>query len=213
MSGEPAALGHAWRQALGLAWEGFCAGTTPVGAVVVAADGAVVAAGRGRRYDATSPDGQLAGSHIAHAEVNALAQLGSDRHWTDHLLLTTLEPCAMCHGAALQASVGGLRYAAPDPYGGTAHVRFDTPQSTMRSLRIDGPLAGVPGAFAALLHVVWLMERAGAEHVVAVHDRAMPALTRYARSVRPRLVAAAAAGDQAAAEALAIAAPREELGS
>jgi hypothetical protein len=31
-------------------------------------DGSVVAAGRGRRYELTGPQGQLAGTHIAHAE-------------------------------------------------------------------------------------------------------------------------------------------------
>jgi NAD(P)-dependent dehydrogenase (short-subunit alcohol dehydrogenase family) len=31
---------------------------------------------------------QLAGSHIAHGEINALAQLTADRHYEDHALLT-----------------------------------------------------------------------------------------------------------------------------
>jgi tRNA(adenine34) deaminase len=207
----PLSVQRAWQQALDLAWEAFRAGTTPVGAVVVGADGSVVAAGRGRRYEATAPGGQLANSHIAHAEVNALAQLRSDRHWTDHLLLTTLEPCAMCHGAAVQATVGGIWYAAPDPYAGTGDLRLRTPQSSRRPLRIDGPLLGVHGAFATLLHLVWLIERRGAGHVVAVHERAMPVLSEYARSVRRRLVEAAGAADQVAAEALAAAAPQSEL--
>jgi tRNA(adenine34) deaminase len=97
-----------WERALELAWEAFCANTTPVGAVVVSAAGDIVAEGRGRRYEPAGPPGQLAGSQIAHAEINALAQLTSDRHYEDHALLTTLEPCGMCHGAAVQASVGSL---------------------------------------------------------------------------------------------------------
>jgi tRNA(Arg) A34 adenosine deaminase TadA len=155
-------VGTAWENALDLAWEGFRAGTTPVGAVVVAPDGAVVTAGRGRRYEATAPAGQLADSHIAHAEINALARLGSERHWTDHRLLTTLEPCAMCHGAAVEATIGGIWFAAPDPCAGTAGMQIDTPQSVRRPLRIDGPILGVPGVVSVLLHLVWLIERAGA---------------------------------------------------
>jgi tRNA(Arg) A34 adenosine deaminase TadA len=99
-------LDHAWDRALDLAWDAFCAGTTPVGAVVIDAAGAIVAEGRGRRYEPAAPPGQLAGTHVAHAELNALAQLGADRHYEDHALLTTLEPCGMCHGAAIQASIG-----------------------------------------------------------------------------------------------------------
>ncbi len=66
-----------WERALELAWQAFCAGTTPVGAVVLNAEGIVVAEARGRRYETAAPPGQLAGSHVAHAEVNALAQLGA----------------------------------------------------------------------------------------------------------------------------------------
>ena len=115
---------HAWERTLDLAWDAFCAGTTPVGAVVIDAAGAIVAEGRGRRYEPAAPPGQLAGTHVAHAELNALAQLGADRHYEDHALLTTLEPCGMCHGAAVQATVGSLAYAGSDPYGGTGDLVF-----------------------------------------------------------------------------------------
>ena len=113
-----------WERALELAWDAFCGHTTPVGAVVVDASGAIVAEGRGRRYEKTGPPGQLASSHVAHAELNALAQLSADRHYPDYRLLTTLEPCAMCHGAAVQASIGSLAYAGSDPYGGTGGLVF-----------------------------------------------------------------------------------------
>jgi tRNA(adenine34) deaminase len=70
----------AWRQAFELAWESFVAGSPPVGAVVVAPDGSVVARGRSRRSESMAPHNQLAGSRLAHAEVNALAQLSPDQH-------------------------------------------------------------------------------------------------------------------------------------
>jgi tRNA(Arg) A34 adenosine deaminase TadA len=195
--------GNAWQQALRLAWDAFRAGTTPVGAVVVSPAGVVVAAGRGRRYERSGPAGQLANSHVAHAEVNALAQLGADRHWEDHQLLTTLEPCGMCHGAAVQATVGTIIFAAPDPYAGTSTLRFDTPQSRRRRFIVSGPLSDARGAFATLLHLVWLIERGGVDHhTVAAHQAAMPAFTEYARSVHRDLVATAAADDYTAAVAL-----------
>jgi len=60
------ALSEGWALALRLAWESCRARTTPVGAVVDDT-GAVLAAGRGRRYEVRAPAGQLAGTHIAHA--------------------------------------------------------------------------------------------------------------------------------------------------
>lgn len=201
----------AWTVAMNLAWEGFGAGTTPVGAVVVGPDASIVAVGRGRRYEATAPDRQLAGSQIAHGEVNALAQLGTERHWEDHVLLTTLEPCGMCHGAAVQATVGQLHYAAPDPYGGTAAVRFGTPQSHRRPLIVRGPLGDQRGAFATLLHIVWLMQRPSASHVVDLHDSLLPSITSFARHVAKDLQRAAAMADYDAALQIASDAPVAEL--
>lgn len=67
-------LDAAWHRALTLAWASFLNGTTPVGAVVIGPDGTMAAEGRGRRYEQLDGTGyQLANSHIAHAEINALA--------------------------------------------------------------------------------------------------------------------------------------------
>lgn len=92
-------------RAAALAWDSFLAGTTPVGAVVVDAAGVVVTEGRGRRYDAPTSGPQLSYCHVAHAELNAVALLPQDRHYEDRTLVTTLEPCCMCLGAALQATI------------------------------------------------------------------------------------------------------------
>lgn len=66
---------EAWLVALDLAWESMLAGTTPVGSVVIDGSGGIVATGRGRRYVQGSVAGELSYSHLAHAELNALAQL------------------------------------------------------------------------------------------------------------------------------------------
>ena len=189
-----AALDAAWARALELAWEAFRGRTTPVGAVVVDPAGAIVAEGRGRRYEKAGPPRQLAGSHVAHAEVNALAQLGADRHYEDYTLLTTLEPCGMCHGAAVQATVGALAYAGADPYGGTAALRFGTPQARRRPLRVTGPLPDERGRLAELLHIVWLLQYPSGPHVLAAQQAALPAQTTLAaRPATLRLFTEAAA--------------------
>ena len=73
----------------------------------------------------------------------------------------------MCHGAAVQASVGSLAYAGADPYAGTGHLDFGIPQTRNRPLRVTGPLPDERGRLAELLHIVFLLQRPAAPHVLA----------------------------------------------
>ncbi|QUJ77024.1 tRNA adenosine(34) deaminase TadA [Sulfitobacter albidus] len=88
-------------------------GEVPVGAVVVGADGTVLAeAGNRTRMD---------NDPTAHAEILALraaaAALGQER-LTGASLYVTLEPCAMCAGAIAAARIARLYYGASDPKSG-----------------------------------------------------------------------------------------------
>ncbi|MGR3436528.1 MAG: deaminase [Shimia sp.] len=104
-------------RALALAAQAAAAGEVPVGAVVVAPDGRVVAEAANAmraRHDPT-----------AHAEIAAIraacAALGQGR-LAGHDLWVTLEPCAMCAGAIAAARIARLYYAASDPKsGGVEH--------------------------------------------------------------------------------------------
>ena len=88
-------------------------GEVPVGAVIVNADGEVLAAAGNRTLELRDP--------TAHAEVLALraaaAKLGSER-LIDCDLYVTLEPCAMCAGAISFARIRRLYFGASDPKGG-----------------------------------------------------------------------------------------------
>ena len=202
---------RAWRVALEQAWASYVSGTTPVGAVVVDGTDAVVAAGRGRRLDADGPSGQLWHTRIAHAEVNALAQLAPSRDVAGHVLLTTLEPCAMCHGAIIQSRLERYAFAGPDPYAGTAGAAMATPQGSRRALLVEGPLADARGAFSVMLHVAWLLGPPAIGHVVAEHDAALPALTEFTRGRLASLRALAESGRFEDAFDLAHDAPLGEL--
>lgn len=92
-------------------------GEVPVGAVVVAPGGRVVAAAGNRTRELRDP--------TAHAEILALraacAAAGSER-LPGHDLYVTLEPCPMCAAAISFARVARLYYGAEDPKsGGVAH--------------------------------------------------------------------------------------------
>lgn len=92
-------------------------GEVPVGAVVVAPGGEIVARAGNRTRELADP--------TAHAEILALraacAAAGSER-LPGHDLYVTLEPCPMCAAAIGQARIARLYYGASDPKsGGVAH--------------------------------------------------------------------------------------------
>jgi tRNA(Arg) A34 adenosine deaminase TadA len=105
-------------------------GEVPVGAVIVAPDGQVIAAAGNRTRELRDPS--------AHAEMLAIraacADIGSER-LEKHDLYVTLEPCAMCAGAIAAARIARVYFGAEDPKsGGTLHGAkvFDHPQAHHR---------------------------------------------------------------------------------
>jgi tRNA(Arg) A34 adenosine deaminase TadA len=88
-------------------------GEVPVGAVLVCADGQILAADGNRIRELADP--------TAHAEIQviraACRALGSER-LPDADLYVTLEPCPMCAGAIALARVRRLYFGAGDPKGG-----------------------------------------------------------------------------------------------
>jgi len=167
-------LDEAWETALGLAWDAMVADTTPVGCVVLDAQGQVVTRGRGRRYVRDPAPGQLSYSHLAHAELNAFAQLSPTQRYEDHVVLTTLEPCLLCVGAAVMATVGRVEYAGADPYGGAAHLQIENAHTARLMPPIIGPSAGTLGVIGALLHYAFYAERNPNGVVVTAYREAMP---------------------------------------
>ncbi|THD81557.1 nucleoside deaminase [Aliigemmobacter aestuarii] len=100
-------------QALDEARAAGARGEVPVGAVIVAPDGRVVARAGNRTRELADP--------TAHAEVLAIraacAAAGSER-LPGHDLYVTLEPCPMCAAAISFARIARLYYGAADPKSG-----------------------------------------------------------------------------------------------
>lgn len=150
-------LDEPWRAALELAWEAFLAGTIPVGAAVAGPDGTVVSRGRNRIFD--EPGVGLAGSRLAHAEVDALSQLPARDRFRDHVLYSTLEPCLLCVAATLHSTVGRIEYAAADPFGGGCSGAIDTAHWRRSAPELAAPLGGWPGRLSAALQGAFWLSR------------------------------------------------------
>jgi tRNA(adenine34) deaminase len=90
----------------------------PVGAVVIHR-GDVIAARHNER--------ELTHDPVAHAEILAMrdaAQVLGQWRLDECTLYVTLEPCAMCAGAAVNARLGRLVYGAHDPKAGAVTSHF-----------------------------------------------------------------------------------------
>lgn len=116
--------------ALALAREAAASGEVPVGAVVVR-DGRIIGSGRNQPIGSYDPS--------AHAEIGALrdaaANVGNYR-LPGATLYATLEPCAMCAGAVVQARIARLVFAASDPRAGAVGSVFSIPDDPRLNHRV-----------------------------------------------------------------------------
>ena len=127
------------RQALRAAAEAESSGDVPIGAVLLDDSGRLVTVDRNRREELSDP--------TAHAEIlvmSARARELGDWRLTGHTLVVTLEPCAMCAGAAVLARLDRIVYGAADLKAGAAWSLYNIPQDRRLNHRvelIDGVLA------------------------------------------------------------------------
>lgn len=141
------------RRALTLAREAADSGEAPVGCVVVAG-GEIVGEARNSPIEYLDP--------TAHAEILALREaalaIGNYR-LTDADIYCTLEPCAMCAGALVNARVRRLVFGARDLRFGGVRSKFQIADSPLLNHRVE-IVEGVLGAEATeLLQKFFLARR------------------------------------------------------
>ena len=114
------------------------AGEVPIGAALVVA-GSVISRAGNRTIRDCDP--------TAHAEIVAMragARAISNYRLVGAELYVTIEPCAMCAGALVQARIARLVYGADDPKGGAVRSCFsllDHPALNHRLDVVSGVLA------------------------------------------------------------------------
>jgi len=98
----------------------LASGDVPVGAVMLNKDGAIISMGNNQR--------ELLKDPLAHAEIVAIKSasrsIGSWR-LEECTLVVTLEPCAMCAGAIMQARIPRVVFGAWDEKAGAAGSMWD----------------------------------------------------------------------------------------
>jgi len=107
-------------QAVAEAEAGLKEGEVPVGAVLVDANGRILARAHNRPIALNDP--------TAHAEILALRKAGAalgNYRLNDCVLVVTIEPCVMCMGAAIHARIARLVFGTFDPKTGAAGSLYD----------------------------------------------------------------------------------------
>ena len=117
--------------ALRAAIEAETRGEVPIGAIVVTGDRILAVAGNRTRTDCDP---------TAHAEILALREaaraIGNYR-LTEATVYSTIEPCAMCAGALVQARVARLVYGARDERFGAVESKFRLCDSSSLNHRME----------------------------------------------------------------------------
>jgi len=124
-------------------------GDVPIGAVLLDSQGKLIVAGGNRREQDHDPS--------AHAEIVVLRAAGQKlKKWRfpDATLIVTLEPCAMCAGAILQARVKRLVYGADDPKAGAVRTVANLPDSPLSFHHLE-VVAGIRESACRILLQDW----------------------------------------------------------
>jgi tRNA(adenine34) deaminase len=124
---------HFMQEALSEAEKAMKAGEVPVGAVLVEGE-KVIARGHNKPLSSDDP--------TAHAEIVAIREACQEKRnyrLTGCVLYVTLEPCAMCLGAAVHARLQRVVFGALDPKAGAAESVMLFPFAKMNhSIEIKG---------------------------------------------------------------------------
>jgi tRNA(adenine34) deaminase len=129
---------HFMQLALAEARASADAGEVPIGAVLIQ-NGTVLARAGNRTIRDNDP--------TAHAEIVVIretARLLGNYRLSDTTLYVTLEPCAMCAGAIIQARIPRVVYAADDPKGGAFRSCFEI----LTSAKLNHRVEVIPGLLA-----------------------------------------------------------------
>ena len=120
------------RLALGQAAKARDADEVPVGACIINEDGELLASASNRTISDSDP--------TAHAEIVVLrmaAELIGNYRLNGTTVYTTIEPCAMCAGALVNARVKRLIYGADDERFGALRTHFGIGVTDILNHRIE----------------------------------------------------------------------------
>ncbi len=101
------------KEAFKEAKKGLEEGGVPIGAVLVR-DDKIIGRGRNKRVQEGDP--------VAHAEIDCLRNAGRMRSYKGAILYSTLMPCYLCAGAAIEFKIGKVVVAESENFKGARNL-------------------------------------------------------------------------------------------
>lgn len=132
------------RIAIDEARRGLAEGGIPIGSVLVRGD-RVLGAGRNKRVQESDP--------VLHAEIDCLRNAGRVGYYGDTTLYSTLMPCYLCAGAAVQFGVKRVVVGESETFGG-ARAFMESHGIQVVDLDLD-ECKGLMRAFIAAHPALW----------------------------------------------------------
>ena len=152
---------HWMRQAIAAARAAEVCGEIPIGTCIVSGDTMLAVAGNRTRTDIDP---------TAHAEMVALREVArkiGNYRLPDVVVYSTIEPCAMCAGALIQARVRRLVYGASDERAGAVESRFRMCDTDFLNHRIAVTPGVLEGDCRELMQQFFRTRRGGFERMKA----------------------------------------------
>jgi tRNA(adenine34) deaminase len=106
-------------------------GEVPIGAILVAEDGAILTSAHNRTIAMADP--------TAHAEILAMREAAlkvNNYRLLNTILYVTVEPCIMCMGAAVHARISKVVFGAGDPKWGAAGSLYNLAEDDRLNHRV-----------------------------------------------------------------------------
>lgn len=127
-------LPREWQLTFQLAWESFCKGSIPIGAIILDDDGNILSTGRN-----LMGENQVPNHRTAHAEAQCVRNLDTSRYqdYDRYHLYTTMEPCPMCLGTIVMGGIRSIHTAALDSYCGALHYLEEDPYLKGKAVRVQ----------------------------------------------------------------------------
>lgn len=129
------------------------AGEVPIGAVLVHSNALLIRSGN-RTIRDNDPT-----SHAEIVVIREMAQTIQNYRLSGATLYVTLEPCAMCAGAIIQARISRLVYGADDPKGGAFRSCFEVLTSAKLNHQVEVTPGVLAGESASLLQSFFAARR------------------------------------------------------
>ncbi|RLQ93345.1 nucleoside deaminase [Falsibacillus albus] len=131
-----------WQSCFEEAWESYCKGSFPIGAVITDENGIIISKGRNKVYENAGVGREIYANKIAHAEVNAILKIDNREtniNRKEYTLYSTMEPCPMCFGAAVMSGLRRVVYAAKDGMAGCTDLKDANPYLESKAMVVTGP--------------------------------------------------------------------------